>query len=325
MEVLYLSETDVTQLLTMAMALEAVEEGMRHWAEGTATNQLRQRLEVPPKTYLHYMAAADRARGYFGMKIYTSAPSGLRFLIPLYRAETGELVALFEADRLSCVRTGAASGLATRYLARTDAARVGIIGTGHQAPTQLEAIAAVRRLERIRAYSRKPERRQAFAQKMSEALGIHVEAVDSAEQAVREADIVIVVTNAREPVLRGEWLAPGTHLNAVGANFPHRRELDDATLARLSRIVVDSQEQSQREAGDLIIPFARDPRRWDQVDELHQVISGSRPGRQKHDEITLFKSNGIAIWDVATAARVYELALERGSGRRLALWTTAGS
>lgn len=322
MDVLYLTEADVAQLLTMDRALAAVEEGLRHWAEGRAVNQLRQRLEVPPKTFLHYMAAADSVHGQFGMKLYTSAPTGLRFLVPLYRAETGELLALLEADCLSRVRTGAASGLATRCLACADAARVGIVGTGHQAPTQLEGIAAVRRIEHVRAYSRNRERREAFARAMREALQVDVQAVDSAEQAVREANIVVTVTTAREPVLRGEWLAAGTHINAVGANFPHRRELDDATMARVSRVVVDSKEQSQEEAGDLIIPFGREPTRWEQVDELHQVLSGRRPGRQRPDEITLFKSNGIALWDVATAAHVYELARQRGLGRTLPMWTT---
>ncbi|MFQ5817217.1 MAG: ornithine cyclodeaminase family protein [Terriglobia bacterium] len=322
MEVLYLNEADVGQLLSMETALAAVEEGMRHWAAGTAVNQSRQRLAVPPKTYLHYMAAAEFVRGYFGMKLYTAAPTGIRFLVPLYRAETGELLALLEADRLGCVRTGAASGLATRYLARADATRVGILGTGHQAPTQLEAIAAVRRIQCVRVYSRDPARRQKFARAMTDSLGIEVEAVDSAEQAVREAAIVITVTTARAPVLRGEWLAAGTHLNAVGANFPQRRELDDVTLARVSRLVVDSREQSQREAGDLIIPFTRDPHRWEQVDELHQVITDARPGRRNQDEITLFKSNGIALWDVATAARVYELAQARGVGRKLPMWVS---
>ena len=320
MEVLFLTEADVTRLLNMQKTLAAVEEAMLHWAERTAVNQSRQRMEVPPKTYLHYMAAADFARGYFGMKIYTSAPGGLRFLVPLYRAETGELVALLEADHLGCLRTGAASGLATRSLAREDATRVGIIGAGHQAPTQVEAVAAVRRIESVRVFSRTAERREAFARAMAESLGLQVEAVASPEAAVRQADIVITVTNAREPVLRGEWLTPGAHINAVGANFPHRRELDDATLARVSRVVVDSKEQSQREAGDLIIPLARDPQRWDQVDELPQLLSGARPGRQHRDEITLFKSNGIAIWDVAAAACAYELAREQGVGRRIPMW-----
>lgn len=320
MDVLYLTEAEVSRLLTMEIALAAIEEGMRHWASGSAANVSRQRLEVPPKTYLHYMAAAEFVQGYFGMKIYTSAPGGLRFLVPLYRGETGELIALLEADRLSCVRTGAASGLATRYLARTDAARVAILGTGHQAPTQLEAVAAVRTIQHVRAYSRGPAQREAFAQAMSKSLGMEVVAVDSAEQAVREADIVITVTTARTPVLQGDWLAPGAHINAVGANFPHRRELDDATLARVSRVVVDSREQSQREAGDLIIPFASDPQRWQRVDELHQVISGACPGRQGPEEITLFKSNGIALWDVAAAARVYELARAHGAGRTLPMW-----
>lgn len=322
MEVLYLAEADVQQLLSMEMALVALENALRHWAEGKSVNQPRHRLHVRGGVVLHYMAAGDYASGYFGMKLYTSTPTGTRFLVPLFRADSGELAALLEADRLGCLRTGAATGVATKYMARTDATRVGIIGTGHQAPTQLEAVAAVQPLQRVRVYSRNPERREAFARTMCKQLGVHVEAVDAAEKAVRGSDIVIAVTNAKQPVVQGAWLAPGTHLNAVGANFPQRRELDDTAVTRAARIVVDSKVQAQREAGDLIVPFQTDHCRWQSIYELHEVVSGAVPGRTGADEITLFKSNGIALEDVAVAACVYQAAREQNLGRWLPMWAT---
>jgi len=322
MEILYLTEADVQQLLTMETALAAVEDALRHCSEGKGVNQPRTRLHAPAGVVLHYMAAGDFAGGYFGMKLYTSTPTGTRFLVPLFRAHSGELVALLEADRLGCLRTGAATGIATKYMARPDATHVGIIGTGHQAPTQLEAVAAVRRLERVRAYSRHPERREAFAQAMRAQLGINVQAVETAEKAVRDADIVITVTNANQPVVEGAWLGPGTHLNAVGANSLQRRELDDATVRRAARIVADSKEQALREAGDLSGPFQTDPHYWESIHELHQVVSGAVPGRTHADEVTLFKSTGIALEDVAVAACVYEMAQEQNVGRWLPMWVT---
>lgn len=320
MDVLYLREAEVERLLTMEMALEAVEAAFRAAAAGQIQNHPRQRLHPPGGALLHYMAAADHTTGYLGLKLYTSSRAGVRFLVPLYRTDTGALVALLEADRLGQMRTGAASGVATKYMARPEAARVGVLGTGHQAPTQLLALAHVRRLAEVRVYSPHAEHRRAFAEKMSAALSLRVEAVASPQTAVREAHIVVVVTSAKEPVLHGAWLAPGTHINAVGANFPQKRELDDEAVARAARIVVDSREQSQQEAGDLIVPFRERPERWQEVRELSEVVAGQFPGRGSPEEITLFKSNGVALEDVATAARVYERACAEGVGRMLKMW-----
>ncbi|MFQ5662756.1 MAG: ornithine cyclodeaminase family protein [Terriglobia bacterium] len=320
MEVLYLSEADVERLLTMEMALEAVEAAFRALAAGQAHNHSRQRLRASGGALLHYMAAADDTCGYFGLKLYTSTRAGVRFLVPLYRADSGALVALLEADYLGRMRTGAASGLATKYMARADAARVGMLGSGLQAPTQLLAIAQVRRLASVRVYSPNAEHRRAFAEKMSATLSLPVEAIPNAEEAVRAADIVVAVTSDRRPVLAGTWLMPGTHVNAVGANVPQKRELDDSLVARATRIVVDSREQAQREAGDLIAPFATQPQRWEEVHELSEVVAGQYPGRGAAEEITLFKSLGVALEDVATAARVYERARAVGVGQRLTMW-----
>lgn len=317
---LLLTEADVRSLLTMPVALAAVEEGFKRLAEGTVVLHMRQHLNLPEKTYLHYMAAADRIGGYMGMKVYTVVGGALRFVVLLYSIRTGELLAIVEADHLGRIRTGAASGVATKYMARNNAGTVGVIGAGGQARTQLEAVACVREIKRVRAFSRDPERRSAFARDMMHELGVPVEAVDSSEAAVREMDIVITATSSSRPVLLGAWLAPGTHINAIGANFPQKRELDDEAVGRAGLIVADSREQSMLEAGDLIRAFGDDPGKWSLVRELAEVVAGGAAGRTSPRQITLFKSNGIAIEDVMAAARVYETAREKNIGRELPLW-----
>ena len=317
---LLLTETDIRGLLTMHMALESVEDAFRHIGEGTANVHPRRRLHLEGFSYLHYMAAADGACGYEGLKIYTSSRDGLRFMIPLFRAKTGELLAILEGDYLGQMRTGAASGLATKLLAREDASAVGIIGTGLQAKTQLEAIASVRKIECVRAFGRDAERREKFADEMRSRLHVPVEAAATAGEVVRNSEILITVTTAVTPVVEGRWLRPGTHINAVGANFPQKRELDTETLMRASTIFVDSCEQAKMEAGDLIQPFEHMPERWNAVKEMADLVTGRAAGRTSRDEITLFKSNGIAIEDIVTAGRVYELALEKKIGKQVSFW-----
>jgi alanine dehydrogenase len=317
---LLLSEADVKSILTMPLALEAVENAFQRLADGSAVLHSRQRLHLPEKSYLHYMAAGDGSSGYMGLKIYTSSREGLRFLVPLFDAQSGDLVALLEADRLGQMRTGAASGVATRRMARADARVAGIIGTGLQARTQLEAIVLVRKLEKIRAYGRDQQRREQFAQEMTASLGVPVTAVQTAEEAVRDADIVITSTTATNPVVEGRWLKSGAHINAIGANFPQKRELDAEAVRRCDLIAADSRQQSREEAGDLIHVFGDDASQWDKVHELADIVGGKIPGRTGPNQITLFKSNGIAIEDVVVAGRVYELARARGLGRQIPLW-----
>ena len=317
---LLLSEEDVKQILTMPMALAAVEDSFRRLADGSALLHSRQRLHLPGKSYLHYMAAADATSGYMGMKIYTSSGVGLRFLVPLFHVDSGELLALIEADYLGQIRTGAASGVATRLLARPDAARIGIIGTGLQSRTQLEALSLVRSITGVHAFSRNPEQRERFAKEMTAQLGLPVVAVATALEAVRGADIVVTSTTSTDPVLDGSWLAPGMHVNAIGANFPQKHELDGAAIRRCDIIVADSREQSKMESGDLIQMYGDDKRRWSSVTELAEIVAGKTPGRSNPEQITLFKSNGIAIEDIVVAGRIYELARERGMGRQVPLW-----
>jgi len=316
---LFLSEDDVCELLPMERALECVEASFLAQAAGLGINRPRKRILLPHSS-LHYMAAALPAEEWLGMKIYTVTRSGFHFGVLLFDSETGELKAVIRADHLGRIRTGAASGVGTKFLARANASRVGLIGTGRQARTQLEAVTKVLRVSSAKVFGRDEARRQDFCREMQERLRVQVEPAASAEEAVRFGEVVITMTNSHDPVVLGEWLQPGTHVNAVGANMADRRELDEVALARASLIAVDSLEQAQEEAGDLIQGFAKLGCGWEGVVELCSVVSGSGPRRRSPDEITIFKSSGIALWDVAVAAYVYRQALEKGKGRELELW-----
>jgi ornithine cyclodeaminase/alanine dehydrogenase-like protein (mu-crystallin family) len=320
---LHISEAEVRSVLTMSMAIDAVEEISRKQASGEVIVHPRRRFELPAGSFFHYMAAADFKTGYVAMKQYTFVRGKIRFLVPLYEVATGDLVALIEADYMGQLRTGAASGVATKHLARRDARVAAIIGTGGQAKTQLEAIAAVRKLESVRAYGRDPERRSQFAKEMTRRLGVPVTDVDSACEAVRGADIVCTATTASQPIVRGTDLGNGVHINAIGANHAHKRELDDEAVASADVIVVDSVEQSRQEAGDLIIAFKGDEVCWTGVKKLSDVVAAKTTGRTSAGEVTLFKSNGIASWDLAVAMKVYALAKEKGLGKKFRLWMEA--
>jgi ornithine cyclodeaminase/alanine dehydrogenase-like protein (mu-crystallin family) len=317
---LHISETEVREVLTMPLAIEAVEEISRKQATGEVVVHPRRRFELPGGGFFHYMAAADFSAGFVAMKQYTYVRGRLRFLVPLYEMASGDLLALIEADYMGQLRTGAASGVATKYLARKNARIAAIIGTGGQARTQLEAVAAVRKLECARAYGRDAAKREKFCEEMSERLGISVQPCASSGEAVRGADIVSTATTTAQPVVAGADLSPGAHINAIGANHAHKRELDDEAVASADVIVVDSVEQSRQEAGDLIIAFHGDEICWTGVKKLSEVVAGKSSGRTSDSEMTLFKSNGIASWDLAVAMKVHALAQKRGLGRELPLW-----
>jgi alanine dehydrogenase len=319
---LLLSEADVRSLLTMPIALDAVEESLRQQGNSQAVLHPRRRIRLPDNALLNYMAAGDPVRGYIGMKLYTVVRGVARFVVPLFRSTTGEMAALIEADALGQIRTGAASGVATKYLANAGATTACVIGTGYQARTQLEAVAAVRKLTRVRAFGRDRQRRETFCREMSEKIGVNVEPAASGEEAVKGAEIIITATSALKVVLEGAWLAPGMHINAMGANWAQKRELDAAAVGRAANIVVDSVEQAKMEAGDLIQAFGEDQSRWDMVQELSEIVAGKISGRASPDQITLFKSNGIATWDLAAAVRVYEIAVAQGLGQTIPLWQT---
>jgi len=321
---LHINESEVRHLLTMPLAIAAVEDISRKQAQGTVVVHPRRRFELSGGSFFHHMAALDRDSGYVATKQYTYVKGQLRFLVSLFNCATGELSALIEGDYLGQMRTGAASGVATKYLAKRISRTAGIIGTGGQAKTQLEAINNVRLLESAYVYSRDPQRRFHFCEEMSQRLEIPVYPTDTAAEAIRGADVVSTATTSAQPVLDGRDLPTGVHINAIGANHAHKRELDDSAIAKASLIYVDSIAQSKQEAGDLIIPFQKQLDRWEKVYELSDLVAGKSPSRTSDSQITLFKSNGIAAWDLAVAMKVYALAVENHLGRELAFFSSVG-
>src|ERR1700719_3482631 len=312
-----LTEQDVRALLDMPAAIRAVEESLLRQAAGDGWIHPRRRLALRERVFLNYMFAADQKAGWMGAKLYSVAHGVARFMVLLYRADNGELAALIEADYLGQVRTGAASAVATKYMARADARVLGIIGTGTQARTQLAAVCEGREFATIRAFGRDRNRLENYCREMTEGLRRPVTPAASAEETVRGAGILITATTAMNPVLSGAWLAPGTHINAIGANFAQKRELESDAVERAAIIAVDSIQQANIESGDLIQAFGDDNSRWQDVRELSEIVAGKRSGRKSADQITLFKSNGIASWDLAVASRVYERAEREGVGTQL--------
>jgi ornithine cyclodeaminase/alanine dehydrogenase-like protein (mu-crystallin family) len=318
--VLLLNENDVRHLLTMDMALEAVEAGLRKLALDEAQNVPRARVQTD-HAMLHTMAAAAKGLGVMGAKIYaTSRRNGAHFHFVLFDGKTGNLLCMMQADYLGQVRTGAASGVATQYMARPDATEVGVFGSGKQARTQIQAICKVRRIRQVHVYSPNEERRKKFAQEMSDVCQTEVVAVSHPEMAAEKKDIVITATTSREPVLNGIWLAEGTHVNAIGSNFLGKAEVDVVTFRRAAAVVVDSKDQARVEAGDFQQALDDGTLHWSNIRELGQYIVGRYTARRHPEDITVFKSLGIAIEDVAVAARVYARARAEGVGRYVADW-----
>jgi alanine dehydrogenase len=322
-----LRENDVRAVLTMPATIAALEAAFREQGRDHTRNQLRQRVVLPEaRGVLHMMSGYVPGQpghpelegpGLVGLKTYTSFAGGARFVVLLYSGEDGRLLALIEADWLGQMRTGAASGVATKFMARLDAATLGVIGTGQQARTQVMAVAAVRPLTSVLAYGRDEARRGAFVEEMTARIGAPVRPVGSAEEVAHAADIVVTMTTARDPVLHGEWLRPGVHVNAAGSNWANRREVDDTTVERSAVVAVDSLEQARLEAGDLVLPASAGRFDWPRAVELGAIIAGKVAGRSSPEAITLFKSVGIALEDVAAAGLAYALAREQGLGSYL--------
>ena len=314
MPVLLLTESEVRDLLTMEMALEAVEDALRKLALEEAENIPRSAAQTD-HAMLHVMSAAAKTLGFLGYKAYVSSRKGAVFHVGLYDGKSGALLALIQADYLGQVRTGAASGVATQYMARPDASEVGIFGSGKQARTQLIATCKVRQIRRVQVYSPNDENRTRFAKEMSAVCRTEVEPVPRPEMAAEDKDIIITATSSREPVLNGHWIVEGTHLNVIGSNFLGKAEIDPVAVRRCESIVVDSKDQARLEAGDFVQPLEEGSIHWADVHELGQVIVGRYTGRAHPQDVTLFKSLGIAIEDVAVAAKVYAKAQEAKVGR----------
>lgn len=318
MRPLYLTEDDVTRLLDMRLAIDVVKEAFLRLAAGQASNVPRQRAKAPG-IMLHSMSATAQYLGLVGWKCYTTTKNGARFLIGLYNSQSGELVALIEADRLGQLRTGAATGLAADLMARPDAALVGIFGSGHQAETQLDAVAAVRKLKRAFVYSRDNSRRATFAQRMATELDVEIVPVDRPQQAAQNLPIVITATGSATPVFDGQDLAEGTFVAAVGSNWLTRAEIDTTVIRRAENIVCDSIEACRQDAGDFFEALQKGIFDWSRATELASVVAGRAVGRSRPESVTLFKSVGLAIEDVALGGKLVELAHQRGIGQELSL------
>jgi ornithine cyclodeaminase/alanine dehydrogenase-like protein (mu-crystallin family) len=316
MKTLYLKENDVEELVNVPDVIDALDSAFREQADGRAWNNPRNRLRMPGAT-LHLMAGA--IPGYFGYKAYTVGTGKVKFFFFLYSAQTTDLLAMIEADALGQKRTGAATGLATRVLSRLDSSVGTIFGAGWQAQTQLLAMDAVRDLKRVFIVSKRPERRDEFIRKMQPQVKAQLTPAGSPEEAVRSSQVVTTITSSREPVFKGEWLQSGTHINAAGGNMLLRREIDEDVVIRANRLIVDSIEQTKLESGEFLSVIETGRRHWEDFVELRHVVAGLKPGRMNPADITLFKSGGIALEDVAVGKLVYERALERGVGRQLDL------
>lgn len=313
---LLLTDKEVDQLMTMSDCVGVMEDSFRQIGEGMTWNRPRSRIRMP-RGFHHLMAAAVLDSNVFGLKSYTSFRAGVRFLVILYDSNSGDLLAMVQGGRLTQLRTGAVSAVATKYMAREDASTVGIIGTGLQGRAQLAGLCAVKNVTSVKAFDAAEGAAQAFADEMSKELGVAITVADSAEETVKGVDMIITMTTARTPILLGDWLEPGQHINAAGSNHWIRQEVDDNVIRKADSIVVDSIEDVQVEAGDLLYPIERGRVRWSQIRELGEVVVGHIKSRNSRDDITLFESQGIAVSDVAAAAYVYNRAKEQGIGAEL--------
>jgi ornithine cyclodeaminase/alanine dehydrogenase len=321
---LLLTRKDVQSVLTMRDAIAAVEEGFRQLAQGNVIMPQRTVIRIAEHHGIHlgmpaYVGGEDG--GSLALKVVTVFPDnpakyGLATTIGtllLNDPRTGALVALMDAGFLTAMRTGAASGVATKYLAREDAQSVGVFGAGVQARTQLLAVCEVRPIERAVVCDPIQEARETYATEMSEQLSIPVEATDDVRACV-ENDIIVAASSSKEPLFDGAWLVPGVHVNGIGSHSPDTRELDTKAIQR-AKVVPDFASACLVEAGDLLIPIQEGAITEDHIHaSLGDVVAGLKPGRESVEEITFFKSVGLAVQDAATAAQVYKLAQKAGVG-----------
>ncbi|MGC9069301.1 MAG: ornithine cyclodeaminase family protein [Thermoprotei archaeon] len=310
---LFISERDVDLLVNVSEAIEVIEEATKYQGQGLAKVIPRKRI-LTPSFVLNVMAASIDPWNVTGLKAYLSTRKGTSFIVVLFDTNSSELVAIIEADRLGQLRTGAASGVASKYMGNKDASTVGIIGAGRQARTQAIGIAEAINADKIFVYSRTHSKAVRMVGELKE-MGYNAEVVDSYSEACK-SDIISTVTNSSNPFLKPEWIKKGTHINLVGSNMPSRAEAFPEAISLASLIVTDLKEQAMVESGDLIIAVERGLLKWEHVRELWEVVLGNVKRKSK-DDITIFKSNGIALWDVALAKKIYEKAIEKGLGIKI--------
>ena len=313
---LFLRDEDVSRSISMDEMLIAIEAMQEHFGRGEAFNLARRKV-IGSSGQLAVMGGGLFYDGVMGVKTYTVVQGQYSFQVSLYDANDGKLLCYTQANRLGQLRTGATTGVAVKALSNADSASVGIIGTGYQAPTQLEAICKVRSIRKIKAYSRTRERRDAFAVAMSDSLEVDVGAVGSNEDAVRDSDIVIAIAATMDPVVSGEWLSAGATVIGAGPTTWRAREVDDGTIIRADKIFVDSLEQAPYEAGDMASMVDRGLLRWTQPWELRHAVAGIVPGRDNTGQIVYAKLMGTGVADVAAAKLAYDQAKAKGIGTEM--------
>ena len=313
---LFLKDEDVAQCVTMDAMLEAIESMQRQYGDGQAHNMTRRKI-IADSGMLSVMGGGLFHQGLLGVKTYTVVKGAYSFQVSLYDANTGELLLYTQANRLGQLRTGATTGVAVKHLANPGDATVGIIGTGGQAPTQLEALSKVRGIKKIKAYSRTQERREEFARRMTDTMGVEVSAVDSNEDAVRDCDIVLCIAATMDPVVEGAWLKDGSTLIGAGPTTWRAREGEEAVITRAGKLIVDSTEQAAIEAGDLCSAVDKGIIQWSKVHELRHVVSGAVTGRDSKDQVVYAKIMGTGVADVAAAKLAYDSAKAAGLGTEI--------
>ena len=313
---LFLKDEDVAQCVTMDAMLEAIESMQRQYGDGQAHNMTRRKI-IADSGMLSVMGGGLFHQGLLGVKTYTVVKGAYSFQVSLYDANTGELLLYTQANRLGQLRTGATTGVAVKHLANPEDATVGIIGTGGQAPTQLEALSKVRGIKKIKAYSRTQERREEFARRMANTMGVEVSAVTSNEDAVRDCDIVLCIAATMDPVVEAHWLKDGSTLIGAGPTTWRAREVDEAVITRAGKLIVDSTEQAAIEAGDLCSAVDKGIIQWSKVHELRHVVSGAVTGRDSNDQVVYAKIMGTGVADVAAAKLAYDSAKAAGLGTEM--------
>ncbi|WP_306476984.1 ornithine cyclodeaminase family protein [Methyloversatilis sp.] len=313
---LYLTESDVRQVLTLQDALSAVEDAHRWHATGEAIDTPRARSRTPTSA-LHMLHGAVLPLGVIGYKSYTTSREAARFWVHLFDATTGRALAVLEADYLGMMRTGATGGLAARLLSNPASKVAAVFGAGWQAQSQIAALCAVREVDDIQVFARKRDKLEAFCTEQTARLGRRVRPAASAEEMVKSADILVTITTASEPLFDGRWLKPGAHVTAAGSNALIRREIDETVIRRAAVVAVDSRATALRESGDLLPALEKGRLAEYGMVELGELLNGMRPGRQADDHITLFESQGMAIQDLTLATRLLEKARMAGLGREL--------
>ena len=313
---LYLTVEDVRKLVGMDDALAALDTAFQHWHDAGTENFPRRRLDPPGGGPLNLMAASYPSQGVFGYRAYAIRPAGGSNQVFLFDMKGGPPMAIVESGWASTTRTGAATGIASKYLARADAKRLACIGTGRQAVTQVDAVARVRRLDEIVVFSRDKAKREDFAKRMAELTKVKTVAADSARDCVKGADIVITATMSAEPVFFGDWIEKGMHINLIGANSANRREGDDKTILKADLLFTDHREQAKIEAGEFMEMCATGRLAWEKIHELGDAVTG-RAKRTSADQVTLFKSLGLAYEDLAFCKLIVDKAKAKGVGTEL--------